>query len=553
MNNTNPSDMEQGFSSSQTPPDAANEHKPPFDPEMTVVNKRVRRERGELRVGDMMLGRYEILDKLGSGAMGVVFKCRDRLSKVDYALKMVPPELACDTDAMEDVRENFQLIHGLKHPNIASTDFLDRDEYGAYFLLMEYAPGITLSQWIKQKWRDGRPDSNEIVKIVRQIASALDYAHRKHVLHRDVKPTNVMVDEHCEVKVLDFGLASKVHNTKTSMSLTTSMTSGTPSCLSPEQFRGRYPSPAADQYALGVLAYQMLAGHLPFESDDYDILRSAVVNEPPELIPGISDKTNNCIQKALSKDPKSRYSTCMEFADNLTQALSEPSAIQDDDKKNAESAGTSEPAEQDRSGKENAPSSAENKGGNRIRQTTHQWDARSILVAALYYTLTSIFFGICLFEFVVMILLALIHLVLSESAGADLTAKSERIFGSFGLGFILLFLLLSLSAIFVRKTMRNQSVFLNVLTLIGVVFSTGILVPIVFYSWFPAGLFGKIVLFVPPFLCLFYPFLSTRDKAKVYLLRSSVKLTFYTVSWLGLFRMMISRKKNSFLHSTAHQ
>lgn len=552
MNRSNSSDMEQKGSDNQTPHDASNGYEAPFDPEVTVVNKHVRRERGDFRVGDMVLGRYEILGKLGSGAMGVVFQCRDRLSKVDYALKMVPPELACDSDAMEDVRENFQLIHGLKHPNIASTDFLDRDEYGAYFLLMEYAPGITLSQWIKEKWRDGRPDRNEIVKIVRQIASALDYAHRKHVLHRDVKPTNVMVDEHGEIKVLDFGLASKVHNTRTSMALTTGMTSGTPCFLSPEQFKGRYPSPAADQYALGVLAYQMLAGHLPFESDDYDILRAAVVNEQPDSIPGISDQTNTCILKALSKDPKSRYSTCMEFAESLTLALSEPSAIEDD-KKSDDSAEASKRADQSRSGTEGGHSSTVRNNGNRGRQTTFHRDAGSIFTAAIYYTLTSVFFGICLLWFAVMILLASIkEFLLSESAAADLTAQYERVIIPFSLAFILLFILMSIYAFFARKMMRNQSIILTVLTLIGIIASVGLLVPVVFYSWFPAGVLGKIGLFVPPFVCLFYPLLGTRDKAKDYLVRASVKPTLYGVPWLGLFRMMRSRKK-TFQHSTTHR
>jgi len=548
MNRSNSSDMEQKVSDNQTPHGAPNGYEAPFDPEVTVVNKHVRRERGDFRVGDMVLGRYEILGKLGSGAMGVVFKCRDRLSKVDYALKMVPPELACDSDAMEDVRENFQLIHGLKHPNIASTDFLDRDEYGAYFLLMEYAPGITLSQWIKEKWRDGRPDRNEIVKIVRQIASALDYAHRKHVLHRDVKPTNVMVDEHGEIKVLDFGLASKVHNTRTSMALTTGMTSGTPCFLSPEQFKGRYPSPAADQYALGVLAYQMLAGHLPFESDDYDILRAAVVNEQPDSIHDLSDKVNKCIQKILSKDPKSRYQTCMEFAESLTQALSEPSAIKDD-KKNNDSAEQSKHADQGRSDTARRSSA----DGNRIRQTTFHKDARSIFTAAIYYTLTSVFFGICLLWFAVMILLALVkEFLLSEGAAADLTAHYERVIVPFSLAFILLFVLMSLSAFFARKMMRNRNTVLTVLTLIGIIASVGLLVPVVFYSWFPAGVLGKIGLFVPPFVCLFYPLLRTRDKAKDYLVRASVKPTLYGVPWLELFRMMRSRKK-TFQYSTAHR
>ena len=292
-----------------------------FDPDVTIAGQRVRRERGELQVGDVVLKRYELLEKLGSGAMGVVFKCRDQVSQVEYALKMVPPELARNANAMEDVLENFQLVHGLKHPNIASMDSLDRDEFGAYFLVMEYAPGITLAQWIKQKWRTGQPSLGEVAEIAKQIAVALDYAHQKGILHRDIKPTNIVVTEGDEVKVLDFGLASKVRNTMTAMSINPANTSGTPCYLAPEQFKGRYPTPAADQYALGVLAYQMLSGHLPFDSDDYNVLRSAVVNEPPEEIDDIPDAVDQCIRKALNKDPKQRYASCAEFAFALNSAM----------------------------------------------------------------------------------------------------------------------------------------------------------------------------------------------------------------------------------------
>ena len=286
--------------------------------EKTVVNMRIRRERGELQVGDVVLGRYELLEKLGAGAMGVVFKCRDQISQVEYAVKTVPPELARDAEAMEEVRENFQLVHCLKHPNIASTDFLDRDEYGTYFLIMELASGENLSQWIKRKWKNGRPDIEEILEIVRQVAAALDYAHDKHILHRDIKPANVMVDEDGKVKVLDFGLASKVRSSMTALSIGPMHSSGTPNYLSPEQFQGRYPSPASDQYALGVMTYQMLAGHLPFESDDFNVLRSAVVSNPPEAIVDIPESMACALQKILNKDPQTRFGSCSEFADVLS-------------------------------------------------------------------------------------------------------------------------------------------------------------------------------------------------------------------------------------------
>ena len=302
--------------------DSAKENTASFDPNATMPGKRILRERGELQIGDVILNRYELLKKLGSGAMGVVFKCRDQVSQVEYALKMVPPELARDAEAMEDVRDNFQLIHGLKHPNIASADFLERDEYGSYFLVMEYARGESLTQWMKRKWRTGRPELSEVAGIVKQIASALDYAHSQRILHRDIKPANVMVDEAGKVKVLDFGLASKVRSTMTMLSVNQSSTSGTPHYLSPEQFKGRYPTPASDQYALGVLTYQMLSGHLPFEADDSNILRSAVLSDEADPVDDVSDAVNQCLRKVLSKDKTMRYGTCTAFADALNKAMS---------------------------------------------------------------------------------------------------------------------------------------------------------------------------------------------------------------------------------------
>ena len=290
----------------------------PFAPDNTVPNMRVRRERGELQIGDVVLNRYELLEKLGSGAMGMVFKCRDQVSQAEYALKMVPPELACNTGAMEEVRENFLLVHGLKHPNIASLDFLERDEFGSYFLIMEYVHGENLLQWIRRKWKTGRPELSEVTAIVKQIAAALDYAHGEGILHRDIKPANVMVDENGKVKVLDFGIASKVRSSMTALSIKPANMDGTPNYLSPEQFRGKYPSPASDQYALGVLTYQMLSGHLPFDAEEFNILRAAVFAEAPEPIGGIPGEVNKCLQRVLEKDPKSRYANCVTFANALT-------------------------------------------------------------------------------------------------------------------------------------------------------------------------------------------------------------------------------------------
>ena len=303
-----------------------------FDPDATMVGERARKERGMLQVGDLVLGRYELLEKLGTGAMGMVFLCRDRISGVQYALKMVPPELARDEDAMESVKSNFQLVHNLKHPNIASVDFLDCDEHGAYFLIMEYVQGVNLSRWIREKWNKGGPSLEEVAAIVKQIASALDYAHAEKVLHRDVKPANVMIDGGGRVKVLDFGLASKVRSSLTNLSLNPVNSSGTPNYLPPEQFKAQYPRPASDQYALAVLTYEMLSGHLPFESGNFEVLRSAVINDEPEEIENVPDAAWQAIRRAMSKKPSERFASCGEFSAALTAESSQRQDVEQEER-----------------------------------------------------------------------------------------------------------------------------------------------------------------------------------------------------------------------------
>lgn len=285
---------------------------PDFDPDRTIAGWRVRGQ-SQFLVGDTILHRYELTEKLGSGAMGVVFKCRDSVSGVDYAVKMVPPELAMDDEFMEGVRKNFQLIHALKHPNIAGIDFLEQDEYGAYFLIMEYAEGINLARWIEQKRSNGGLDAPEIISVLKQVAAALDYAHEKNILHRDVKPANIMIDASGQVKVLDFGLASKVRSGMSALSIRPEKSSGTPNYMSPEQFRAQYPGPESDQYALAVMAYQMFTGHLPFELENFEMLRAAVLNDRPAELKNISSGINQAVFRALSKDPANRFSSCAKF------------------------------------------------------------------------------------------------------------------------------------------------------------------------------------------------------------------------------------------------
>ena len=271
------------------------------------------------RIGSVIMNRYKVISELGRGGMGVVYKCFDETAGVEVALKALPPELSHNPGEMEYIRENFQLVHNLHHPNIASSNNLEKDERtGDYYLIMECCSGEDLRRWIRLKRQEaGILTPEEVLPIIRQIASALDYAHEEKILHRDIKPGNVMVDFRGKVKVLDFGLAAQIHSSMSRVSQTVHGTSGTPSYMAPEQWRGRVQDAAADQYALAVIAYEMLAGHLPFDNPDPAVLKQAVLDETPEKIANVPQYIQSAIFKALSKTPDERFSSCTAFADAL--------------------------------------------------------------------------------------------------------------------------------------------------------------------------------------------------------------------------------------------
>ena len=269
--------------------------------------------------GDEILGRYVVESELGQGGMGVVYLCLDKVGGVKVAVKGLPPEVSHNSDEMESVRENFQLVSELQHPNIAGVRTLEKDEKtGDYYLVMAYARGVSLKHWLRQ--HGGKEHRGEQLKVLRQIASALDYAHNaepRHIIHRDIKPENVMVDEHGKVFVLDFGLAAQVRSSLSRVSQVVTSRSGTPAYKSPEQWLAQAQRAASDQYSLGVIAYQMFAGELPFDSDDLDILKHAVAFDPVPRISSESKAANAVFTKVLAKKPQDRFQNCIAFVDAL--------------------------------------------------------------------------------------------------------------------------------------------------------------------------------------------------------------------------------------------
>ena len=282
--------------------------------------------------------KYELLEKLGGGGFGVVYKARDTYSDIEVAIKTIHPLLKSDVDELERMKENFRRIEKLSHPNIASVRDLSpvenvsiQDEAAARdldlhpgdpILVMSFARGVTLQKW-KRQFKDGLVPPGLVIEIGRQTALALDYAHSERIVHRDIKPANIVVETDPEsqklnVHVLDFGLAAEIRNSMSRISASSEGgRSGTRYYMAPEQWKGGDIDGAADQYALAVVLYELFSGRTPFASvfelDDPVAMMGAVEQCMPDTIPGVDARINEAVQKALSKDRKDRFRTCGDF------------------------------------------------------------------------------------------------------------------------------------------------------------------------------------------------------------------------------------------------
>jgi hypothetical protein len=264
------------------------------------------------KTGEIILNRYRVLGELGQGGMGVVYRCLDQVGGIEVALKALPPELSHNSVEMEEVRENFQLVSRLVHQHIAAVKTLEHDpDTGDYYLILELVEGMDLRRWRRQQ--EGKATPEKVLPILRQVADALDFAHSRKIIHRDIKPSNVMVSADGAVKILDFGLAAQIRSSMSRVSRVQYETSGTGPYMAPEQWRGQYQDAATDQYALAVMAYELLSGRLPFETPDQMALRESVIREAPEKPDGVADNTWAALSRGLSKNREDRCASCAEL------------------------------------------------------------------------------------------------------------------------------------------------------------------------------------------------------------------------------------------------
>jgi serine/threonine-protein kinase len=270
-------------------------------------------------LGEVIADRYELEQLVGSGGMSNVFRAHDRLLERTVALKILHEQYTRDEDYVERFRREARSVAQLAHPNIVTV--IDRGEQdGRQYIVFEYVDG----QNLKEMTRTGPLDVEYAIRLALQVAHALSFAHARGLVHRDVKPQNVLLNEDGQAKVTDFGIARSldVHGvTQTGTVL------GTSDYIAPEQARGQKVDPKTDIYSLGVVLYELLTGEVPFEGDNFVAVAMRHVNEPPPSVlerrPDIPLRVDLAIQRAMAKDPADRYESMDGFCAELEACLHE--------------------------------------------------------------------------------------------------------------------------------------------------------------------------------------------------------------------------------------
>ena len=273
-------------------------------------------------VGELIADRYELEELVGSGGMSSVYRAHDSLLERHVALKVMHEQLLSEGDHVERFRREARLAAQLSHPNIVTV--IDRGEQeGRQFIVFEYVEGENLKALVE---REAPLPEREAIELALQVADGLAFAHAHGLVHRDVKPQNVLLTEDGRAKVTDFGIARSidVHRGLTQ----TGTVMGTSDYISPEQARGGPVDACSDIYSLGAVLYELLTGDVPFTGDNFVSVAMRHINEPPPSVrerrPELSPRIDAAVRKAMAKDRDDRFPSMEAFAAELRACLAEP-------------------------------------------------------------------------------------------------------------------------------------------------------------------------------------------------------------------------------------
>ena len=274
-------------------------------------------------IGRILNDRYEIVELIGRGGMAYVYKAKDLKLNRFVAVKVLREEYTENEQFIKKFDRESQAAAGLSHPNIVSVYDVGVDGE-VYFIVMEFVDGITLKQYLDKK---GQLDYEEATNFIIDIAEALKCAHSHQIIHRDIKPHNIMLTKDLMPKVTDFGIARAITSSTITM---TNQTMGSVHYISPEQARGGFVDERSDLYSLGIMYFELLTGQLPFDEESTVTIAIKHIQEditpPKQLNPAIPDSVNDVIVRLCQKKPEDRYQNCDELIDDLDQIMMDASA-----------------------------------------------------------------------------------------------------------------------------------------------------------------------------------------------------------------------------------
>ena len=271
--------------------------------------------------GQMLGNRYLLLEKIGGGGMAVVFKAKCTLLNRFVAIKILRSEFTNDEEFVKRFRIEAQAVASLSHPNVVSIYDVGHEE-DLHYIVMEYIDGLTLKEYIT---KNGALEWKDAVKITAQICSAIEHAHKNNIVHRDIKPHNILLTKEGIAKVTDFGIARAVTSSTITM---VGSTIGSVHYFSPEQARGGFIDEKSDLYSLGIALYEMVTGRVPFDGDSPVSVALKHIQEKPlepvKIVPSLPYGVNEIIMKAIQKDQNIRYQSASAMINDLNHVLIQP-------------------------------------------------------------------------------------------------------------------------------------------------------------------------------------------------------------------------------------